>query len=317
MTHTLNLEIDYAHEHGGWIDCDLIVDEEHHHLDATAVFPPFLPLLYFVRAVAGQRFPSKFYWEEEGPAARFEATAVDEDGPRMHLKIQHSGAELPWIDADIERETVLRAFLLPLLDLDRNYLVAETEWGFPHQIVDSIQIAIANGIPLPSEIDSPRPVEIVVKGGYGVNYIDGHVFIHVTVDDYPQLYFLLHDTDPFWQNWVDFLGEVAKGNLPAQCEHLRVETYPEPDQSSSEEYRVQTRFSAEALDHPDNFRLRIYTRTQEEDEFLLVDEVVNRGECAHGFTSTFRKFLREEYRLVPDNDGNTFDLRTLSLEKLD
>ncbi len=315
MNHTLALEIDYAHEEADWVNCNLIVDGDYHRLDATRVFPPFKPLLYFVKAVAGQRFPAQFWWEDERDGICFEATAVDEDSPLMHLKIQNMRVESPWLDADIERETVIRAFLLPILDLDRNYLVAEEKWELQHQFVESVRTAIINGIPRCPDKDAARSIEIKVRSDYATEYVDGHVFIDVNVDEYPTLSILLQDTNPFWKEWIDFLGRIAQVELPAQCEYLKVDTTRWKELDEIEEYHYWTCFSAEPLNHSHNFRLRIFTRFQQEKEFLFLDEVLDRHQCLEGFASAFKKFLQEEYQLTPDLDGNTFDLRTLSMDK--
>jgi hypothetical protein len=71
--HTIAFEINHKHEHAGWINCYLTINGERHALEASSVFPPFQPLLRFVKAVAGQRFPAKFFWDEEGIGADFEA----------------------------------------------------------------------------------------------------------------------------------------------------------------------------------------------------------------------------------------------------
>ncbi|HEX5807549.1 MAG TPA: hypothetical protein VFY25_02705, partial [Anaerolineales bacterium] len=163
--HSLALEIDYAHESAGWIKCELIVDGERHPLDASNVFPPFLPLLRFVKAVAGQRFPARFFWDEEGVGAHFEAIAVAENSPLVHLKIQHEEAAEPWLDADIERETVVQAFLPPVVEMSQNFLLAEKEWHIPGRVVARIQESIARGIPLRSDIHTPQYVEFIVRGG--------------------------------------------------------------------------------------------------------------------------------------------------------
>jgi hypothetical protein len=315
MTHTLALEIDYAHENSGWMDCHLVIDGERHHMDATYVFPPFQPLLYFVRDVAGQRLPSKFFWDEEGRGVDFIATPVAEESLLMHLKLKHDRAELPWFDDVIERETVIQAFLPVLVDMAYNFFGHADGWTFPDEELTRVQGNISAGIPLRSEIEKPSPVEITVKGDYETQYVDGHVFINVTVNEYPTLFFLLHDTNPFWQEWVEFLGRIAAGDLHAQCEFQKSTTFHYPDQEP-DEYRYWTRFEAEPLDHPHHFRLRIFTHSSFEEESLYVDEVLDRRAVVDGFASAFKKFLQDGYQLTPDHAGNTFDLRTLSLDKL-
>jgi hypothetical protein len=65
------------------------------------------------------------------------------------------------------------------------------------------------------------------------------------------------------------------------------------------------------LDVLENFRLKIFTKYWDEDEFLLLDEVVDRLQFTQGFADSFKEFLKTEYRLEPDKEGKTFDLRTL------
>lgn len=319
--HILALEIDYAHEKAGWINCHLTIDGEPYHLYASQVFPPFLGLLRFVKAVAGQRFPARFYWDEEGVEALFEAAAISEDSHLVHLKIVYDKSDAPWFDADIKRETIIRAFLPPLLDVSQNFLLAderlaEKHWGMPSQIVLYLENAITKGVPLRSDIHSPQHVECLVKGDYDIEYVDGRVFFHIIFEEEQIVSILLFDTHPFWQQAFDFMQNIASGDLPAQCEHLKVDTWntdPEPPVK----FRLLTRLVAELLDTAENFRLKIFTQYQDEPEFLRLDEVVDRRQFTHGFADSFKQFLKRDYQLAPDKDGKTFDLRILSLEKLD
>jgi hypothetical protein len=112
------------------------------------------------------------------------------------------------------------------------------------------------------------------------------------------------------------MGNIATGNLPAACEHLRVLRWDLPSQEEPYESRQQTRLVAEPLDAPENFRLKIITAWDDEPDFLLLEEVVNRRQFTEGFAYSLKKFLDEEYQLTPDNDGKIFDLRTLPLAKL-
>jgi hypothetical protein len=318
MTHTLTLDIDYAHESAGWIKCYLTIDGVRHYLDASAVFPPFLPLLRFVKAVAGQRFPARFFWDEEGYGAEFDATAVEDNSALVHLKIRHYDHEedVIWLDADIEREEIIRAFMPAIVDMSRNFLLAEKEWFMPGRMIEHLCSAIEKGIPLRSDIHSPQDIECLVVGDYDTEYINGRVFFQIIFEQEKIVSILLFDTHPFWQQVIDFFGHIASGTLPVSCEHLKVDSWG-MDSESPEEYRTLVRLVAEPLDTTENFRLKIFTKYQDEPEFLRLDEVVNRRQFAHGFAASFKQFLEQEYQLVPDGDGKTFDLRSLSLEKLD
>jgi hypothetical protein len=145
----------------------------------------------------------------------------------------------------------------------------------------------------------------------------GRVFIRINLEDENLISILLFDTNPFWQQIVDFFGQIASGILPAACEHLRVFQLTVASPKTPDEYRVITRLLAELLDVPQNFRLKIFTKSQEETEFLLLDEVLDRQQFTNGPIASFEQFLKKEYQVAPDNDGNTFDLRMLSLEKFD
>ncbi len=315
--HTLALEIDYPHEHIGWIDCWLTIDSERHHLSASYAFPPFLPFLQFVKAVAGQRFPARFSWDEEGVEAKFGATAIADDNPLVHLKIVHDKSDAPWFDADIERQTVIQAFLPPLLDVSQNFPPVEKDWYTPRQAVLHIQEAILRGIPLRSDIHSPQPVEFTVSGDYKTGFLEGQIFIEVRLDEQEVFDRLLQDTSPFWPQWIVFLEKIAAGDLPAEFEHTRVFLVSEPPRSENDEWHQVVRFRAEPLKDAHNFRLKIYTHWNDEEEFLLLEEVANRQKLVRGFVDSFQRLLRDRYQVCPDSEGKTFDLRTLSLGKLD
>ena len=314
--HILALEIDYAHEKAGWINCHLTIDGEPYHLYASQVFPPFSELLRFVKAVAGQRFPARFSWDEEGVVADFEATAVAEDSPLMHLKITYGKSDTPWFDDVIERETIIQAFLPPILDLSNNFLLAEKEWYLSKELVAKLHRAIVMGIPLRSDILSPQLVTCAFEGGYDSGYVEGRVFFRVIFEEEWIINILMFDTNPFWGQLVDFFGNIASGNLPAACEHHRAFQLAVSSPEDPYDVKMVTRLVAEPLDTAENFRLKIFTQYQDEPKFLRLDEVVDRRQFTHGFADSFKQFLKQDYQLAPDKDGKTFDLRALSPQAL-
>jgi hypothetical protein len=234
----------------------------------------------------------------------------------VHLKIKYDESDSPWFDDVIEREAIIQAFVPPILDFSKNFDRAEKEWYTPKRLVAKFYKAITAGIPLRSDVHAPQPVECLVKDGYGVGYIDGRVFFHISFEDETLISILLFDTHPFWPQVLDFLENIASGSLPAGCEHLSVIEWNMPPEIPTK-IRTLTRLVAEPLDVPENFRLKIFTTYHDESKFLLLDEVVDRRQFAHGFTESFKKFLKKKYRIEPDKDGKTFDLRTLSLEKIE
>lgn len=320
MTHDLDFEIDHKHERAGWIDCWLTIDGERHHLDASAVFPPFLPLLRFVKAVAGQRFPARVSWDEEGVVAEFIATAVAEESPFVHLSLRYDvyGDNVRWFEDAITRDAVVAAFLPPLLDFFYNFASARKYWRAPERIVSKLCRAILNGIPPRSDVHAPQPVMCAVRGGYDMAYLEGRVFFSVTFEEETLVSILLFDTHPFWLQLAAFFEAIASNALPACCEHRRsVDCGPFDDAEQGPVYQLKTRLCAEPLGVPENFRLKMWTSWDQEPAFLLLDEVVARRQFVHRFAASFRLFLATNYRSVPDPQGRTFDLRTLPLAGLE
>jgi hypothetical protein len=130
------------------------------------------------------------------------------------------------------------------------------------------------------------------------------------LDDDEKLFFLSPDTSPFWMDLVRFFENIAAGSLPAECRHENRLTFIENIN------HYWTTFRAEPIGSGQNFRLKIYTKQDDEEEFLYFDEVVDRTAFVRGFAASFSDFLQNHYQVKPDPDGKTFDLRTLSLEKL-
>lgn len=309
----LSFEIDYKNERAGWIVCWLTIEGERHKIYASNVFPPFMDLLNFVKAISIQRLPVKFFWDEEGHGPEFFAFPVAEDSPFVHLKIVYDNPEHPWVDAELERDAVVQAFLAPLLDLSKNFLKAETAWYFPRKDVERVKNAMEKGYPLRSDVNAFQPIYFSVKAAYEEGYEEGHTFLQANLDDNRCLDILLYDTNPFWREWITFLGQVASGDFPASCEHIRIVEFL-PDEPP---YRFTHCLTAEAVANPENFRLKIFTQEYDDEPFLFLNEVLNRQQCVRGFAEVFGEFLRENYQVYPDNDEKTFDLRTLPIDKLE
>jgi hypothetical protein len=166
----------------------------------------------------------------------------------------------------------------------------------------------------------PQRLEYRIHGSYDYDLIE-ELRWEIWVEDEFKQFFDWWDTSPFWTQWIDFLGKISSGDLPAQLgfpEKLRggLLTRFVPSIEDLGIFRI-TYMQAEPLDDPQNFRLHIRsTNWQGEGNHLVMDEVINRSQCVRGFAELFGHFLKNEYQMQPDRDGKTFDLRTLSLEKL-
>jgi hypothetical protein len=314
MIHKLSLEIDYAHESSGWIDCWLGVDGEKHHLDASDVLPPFLGLLNFMRAIVVQRLPASFYWDEEGTGAEFTATPLAGDSSSVHLNIRYLFSGQTWLDAGLERQAIIQAFLPPLLDFSANYPESEIQWGLPRRAIARFQQKFPQGFPARRDAGSPAQVQFSLSSNYAALYHDkGYVFFEIEVGEDEPLELQLHDSDPFWPGWLDFVGRIAAGDLPVQCEQRRSSDFF-PGLLPVQE--LTTGFSAEAVAAPDNFRFKIFIRQNQEEAILLLEQEVERRPFVRGFAECFAAFLREDYQVSPDSDDKTFDLRSLPRDGL-
>lgn len=315
--HTLDLKIDYAHEQHGWIDCALTVDGIPHHLSASGALPPFSGLMYFIKAAAGDELPHSFEWDEEGYGAKFKVTAVA-GSPLQHLNITHYIDEKVdiWIDTDVERETIVQAFLPPLVDFVQNY---DRGWAPPRRIVENIQNAVAKGLPLRSDPNAPKHADFIIYPSYGHGLTEDHVNLQIWLNDDFMLHYSLQDTDSFWPNLVGFLEKISAGNFPAQFEYIDNMRFSMLGAliPSIEQFERKQRLLATAFDQSENFRLRRYrTEAQSNYEELIMDEIIDRGQFTRSFIESFREFLMSHYQVSEDGVGKVFDLRSLSLGKL-
>jgi hypothetical protein len=308
--HTISFEIDHLSEKYGWMDCWLTIDGIRHHLDASDVYPPFLPLLYFLRAVRGQRFPARLVWEEEGPELELLATAVSEDSPLMLLKIRHtsfdsennSWPEETWFEDTIDREVFIQAFLPALIHTCRYLCEPLGMWHVPEEEVWPVLEAIKGGLPPRSDISSPQNVTIKISKGYP----DGLKFF--ILNGYEDVYFHpLMDGDPFLQDLIDFLIKVNDGNLPAEFEHHRF--YETSDDNANQITGWELiRFRAEALPVEENFRLIFYDNHFDEQEFMLLNEVVNRQLFADRFAASLKQLLQTGEPIFKEQNEKVFGM---------
>lgn len=308
--HTISFEIDHLSEKYGWMDCWLTIDGIRHHLDASDVYPPFLPLLYFLRAVRGQRFPTRLVWEEEGPELEIWATPVAEDSPLMFLKIRHtsfdsennSWPEETWFEDTIDREVFIQAFLPALIHTCRYLCEPLGMWHVPEEEVWPVLEAIKGGLPLRSDIDSPQNVTIKISKGYpdGLNLL--------ILNGYEDVYFrALMDGDPLVQDLIDFLIKVNDGNLPAEFEHRSFYETSDDNQNRITGWEL-IRFRAEALPIEENIRLIIYDYQFNEPEFMLLNEVVNRQLFADRFVASLKQLIQNGEPVFKEQNEKVFGI---------
>ena len=303
---TISFEIDHPNSDAGWMRCAFTIDGVRHPLDATAVFPPFLDLLYIIKDLATQRLPRTYFWEEEGFGVDFRFSPVPNAKNLVHLRIARGNLD-PWLDSDIEADALIQAFLPPLLDLSENCQAAEREWNFPQQFVNNIYTALQTG-------DFSQKVQLFLRSDYD-NYQDGSHTLLLLSNYEHYLSCSLHDTDLFWEQWFGFLERIATADFPAQCDYEKETEWSILD-LKPRTHRQEVRFQAIVVDDKQKFRFKVSRMNGGQEAQLLIDETLDRQNFVQEFLAYFDELLQNTYQMLPDQDGKTFDLRSLPLDKI-
>lgn len=303
----------------GWVGCHIEFGGRRFALRASDVFPPFKDVLLFLRAIATQRLPYWFYWDEEGVGTTFEALAVAEDSPLCHLRITHGDHDCAWVDADVDRFALVGNWLDQLERFAaRHGLRANSFWGVDVRTLRNVRALLDRPIPPRSTLSVagqaffsfrrwPRP-------GYVVQMDLSILGFMVTLG--------LEDGDPIWDDWMHWLGQVARPageglirwvNEDMREIHGQLVGQPLP---SLPEYH--TIIECIPLDEAKLFRLRWIENSPNAGDVALIDEVLDRRQFVVAFCESFGAFLRDGYGLP--RPGRRYpawrDLRLLPLQQL-
>jgi hypothetical protein len=318
-----NLEIDYRHEDTGWLNCYLTFDGITHKLWASDVFPPFIQLIHWMRALTANRLPYRFYWNEEGHGANFEAWPLTDDSPNFHLKIHSDRDETTWVDAELDRKAVVDVLLAALRDYAL-YSGPPSRGGWDFSLADIIGFEKFQQrvIPPRSDVDSAEPIRLTLRRANQFEL--ACQWLDLEVWGIPVVTMVLPDTHPMWPRWFEWLESILLGHLPAEVHFLNLTIQDlHRDMAArgelSESLAAQpwgNTLCARAVDQPGHFRLVITNADDEYRDLLLVDEVQDRRAFVSAFCAEFERMLTEEYQVLPGDDGAIFDLHSLPLERI-
>jgi hypothetical protein len=316
----LQFEIDHEHEHNGWIDCYLSFNDVRHHIDASGALPPFLPFLYFLKRIAGGKLPAKCHWDEEGVWAKFTATPIENSDKLVHLTVQHTDADEPWVDADLDRMEIVQAFLPALRSCSRSK--SGPGWELPAFTVESVEQAIEQGTLFSESESIVRKVNFLMVGiGYDVEELTSATALQIWLEDDFITRWNLMDTSVFWPRWFEFLEKVAKLDLPATFSFtperiqntwlasLGLEIIEEI--SKKEEYSFYCAAGADSTYVQFEWKGIGGDRTYPD-----MNIRINPRQLVQTFCDTFEDFLETNYKMSVDEQGNTFDLRKLPLDRV-
>ncbi len=343
--HDLHFQIDYLNEKHGWIHCYLNFNGLIHSLVASGTLPPFRDLLDFIRSITLQRLPAWFFWDEEGCGPLFEAWPLvgdrpDGNCPNFHLRVIHETNDLHWIgedenaqalvtsyqvlwvDADLNREAVVDVFLAALRDFVL-YSKDPESWNINLHDIQAFEHLRARNIPLRSDINQAGPIDLILSRWQDDEEQRGSQQLEMRMWDMTLVNWSLDDTDAFWPQWFALLKHALAGR-PYEMSFIDMSILRYHRDSLAEGTlgpgevgpEWSTRILAIPLDHPRHFRLQIFQTDYRYTDFLRVDEVIDVFQLAQVFLKEFEDLLNEGYRPYPDEDGNLFDFRELSLGRL-
>jgi hypothetical protein len=312
------LEIDSLGAQHGWMKCWLVLDEKRHQIEATSVFPPFSDVLNFARAVAANSLPHEFIWDEEGHGAKFQAQPIDEDDSKFHLRIDHDGEFV--VDTDLDRMQTVHALLEAMRGFSLDCPGAESEWEFPHFLVERFERDLAQGFPSPS-VPNPTSIANFVFGHYGGYGGQTHPAFSIWVNDREIQYMPMKDIPRFWWMWFELLEKIGRGDLPAEVvfHEEQEDKYDDlEDNSLMFLWNAVRSFVAESVPDSGLFELKIEVALNQPElhQTILVGNNLDRRQFVGAFVAAFQNFLRTSYPAFLESEEHKFDLRILPLEKL-
>lgn len=312
MAVSFALEIDPFSSRNGWMDCWLVVDGKRHALDATSVFPPFGSVLAFTRAVAENRLPHKFLWDEEGHGAQFEALPVPGRVDMFRLRIDHDGEIV--VDDEFNRMEIVRQVLEALRRVALDCPGAESEWDLPYFLIEDFERGLAQGFESPFRGAHTGITHFVFN-----HYQDGNPpTFSIWVDRDPAFDLPMDDIARHWHAWFGLLENILHGALPAEVT-FQHEAQEGPGLFSFLGMDVVFQFQAEPLAQRDHFRLKIILRhpsIKPQIDTLLFEQILERRQFVAMFVETFQQFLKTDYLAFLESDANHFDLRSLPIDRL-
>ena len=323
----LNLEINYWNEGAGLIDCYITFDGVTHKLWASGVFSPFPGLVYMMRALTANRLPYRFFWDEEGHGAHFEALPIADDSPNFRFKIQYDVDDSIWVDAELERKAMVDMLLAALRDFalysrPPSRLSLGLSWEFSLADIIAFEEFRSRVIPPRSDIQSVEPIQLTL--GRISDFQVACQWLDMKIWGIPLVTMPLPDGHLIWHWWFEWLEKILLGQFPAEVYFLNLSVEelnrffldrgaePEPALTLPCGYTLR----ATAVDHPQHFRLAIIAADSRYRDFVKVDEVQDRHAFVGAFCAEFERMLEEEYEVLPDKDGFVFDLHDLPLKRL-
>lgn len=315
MANSFSLEIDPLSSRNGWMDCWLVVDGIYHRLDATSVFPPFGDALTFAQAIAENRLPHEFIWDEEGHGAKFQALPVVSKPSHFCLRINHDGEIV--VNAEFDRMQIAHGLLESLRRVTLDCPGAESEWEFPYFLIENFERHLAPGSNKISNMGLVAVAHFVFNhyGGYGGGQVPCFA---LWMDNRLAHLMPMVDSAQHWHMWFRLLQDIRRGPLPAEA-IFKWESENPPGPFSLLGWDVVFHFQAEPIMEPARFLLKIIVRhpnIKPVIDHVILEAVFDCQQFVAAFAQAFKQFLETNYLVFLESGESKFDLRTLPLDGL-
>lgn len=317
-TAVIQFEIEHTREHAGWLPCALLQGDQRFPLTASNVLPPFGNLRRWLRAVACQRLPHEFFWDEEGPGAYFEALPLAPDSDTFRLRLVYSGINLSGLDVICDRRVFVADWLETLQRFADQTILSPERWEVERDDLAAIARLLAQPVPSRAVDQIAGPLQIRIERPYGE--LSDAANFELTCLGLGVSQPILHG-NRFWPHWLAWLERVARGQWPARLwvpnqeliDFLREN--PEWLRHQPDAYHREPGFTlvAEpATTRSDLMRLKWLSTSYRAVDFPLLDERVDRRRFVVDSCAEFERYVRDEYRPREDGAEVALDLRTWS-----
>lgn len=311
MTTPFALEFDPLSARHGWMDCWLTIHGERQQVYTSSVFPPFRDVLIFARALAANRLPHKFNWDEEGRWVTFKAFPLKPGSENFRMVINRDRTLL--LSAELNRMDTVKMLVEQLRRVALDCPGAESEWEFPYFLLEDFEREWARGFKPESSSVAVTPARFVFYpcGGYGG--VKAPAFC-VWLGEAHVLLMLMEDDRRCWQAWFEMLGKILSADFPLEYNFYKIHQSEDPEEKAEDEetwpWTFGLVFQAEAAEVPEHFRLRVQTESEGLDTALVCDVTADRQAFVDAFFHAFEEFLKTDYLVFLENGGLRCDLRS-------
>jgi hypothetical protein len=224
------------------------------------------------------------------------------------------------VDADLDRIQVARGLLEAVRGFSLDCPGAESEWEFPHFLVEKFENNLAQGFSS-GPASNPTNIANFVFGHYGGYGGQTYPAFSIWINDKDIQYMSMNDIPRFWWMWFELLEKIGRGDLPAEVvfhEEIEDQYDDHKEHFLMPFMNAARRFVAEAVPGTGFFQLKIEAAVKQPElhQTMSVGDNLDRRQFVGAFVVAFQNFLRTSYPAFLESGENKFDLHILPIGKL-